>query len=160
MINCKLITSLKILTFSLSIGILAISCQVEDQIIKPKSVGITGTWKLLSGTIIQGTDTTITDYTVNQDVIKIINESHFAFLRHDLGKDSIPVFVSGGGKCDVDSINYTEHLDFCNYREWENNSFEFKYTIIGDTLTTIGTEKVESINVNRLNIERYIRLKK
>lgn len=118
-----------------------------------------GTWKLLTGTIIKGQDTTITDYTINQEFIKIINETHFAFLRHDLGEDSIAVFVSGGGSYKIENNKYIEHLDYCNYRPWENNIFEFEYEITGDSLTTTGIEKIESLNVNHLNIEKYVRIK-
>ncbi|HEX8460641.1 MAG TPA: hypothetical protein VF623_04405, partial [Segetibacter sp.] len=51
-----------------------------------------GTWKLLEGTLIEKGDTAITDYTKGVSFIKIINETHFAFLQHDLtkGKDSVP----------------------------------------------------------------------
>jgi hypothetical protein len=120
---------------------------------------IVGSWKLLTGTVIKGQDTTVTDYTINQELIKIINQSHFAFLRHDLGSDSTKIFVSGGGRCEIKGNQYIEHLDFCNYREWENNKFDFKFTISNDTLITTGIEKIESLNVNQLNIEKYIRIK-
>lgn len=123
-----------------------------------KKESIKGTWKLLTGTIIQGKDTTVTDYTMNLELIKIINDSHFAFLKHDLGKDSTKVFVSGGGRSSIHGNIYTEYLDFCNYREWENNKFEFDFKISNDTLITKGVEKVEAINVNRLNIEKYVRV--
>src|SRR5688572_11483249 len=54
------------------------------------SPGIKGTWKLISGTLIEKNDTTTTDYTKGKSFIKIINDTHFAFLLHDLkqGKDS------------------------------------------------------------------------
>ncbi|HEX8356149.1 MAG TPA: hypothetical protein VF610_02000, partial [Segetibacter sp.] len=39
-----------------------------------------GTWKLLEGTLIEKGDTAITDYTKDVSFIKIINETHFAFL--------------------------------------------------------------------------------
>jgi hypothetical protein len=123
-----------------------------------KKESIKGTWKLLTGTIIHGKDTTVTDYTMNLELIKIINDSHFAFLKHDLGKDSTKVFVSGGGRSSIHGNIYTEYLDFCNYREWENNKFEFDFKISNDTLITKGVEKVEAINVNRLNIEKYVRV--
>ena len=45
---------------------------------------ITGTWQLLTGTLIENGDTSITDYTKDKKFIKIINDSHFAFLNHDL----------------------------------------------------------------------------
>lgn len=140
--------------------VLISSCQkkvTHKKVVEPTS--IIGTWKLLTGTIIEGKDTTITDYTINQELLKIIISTHFAFFRHDLKKDSIPIFVSGGGRCQIGEKQYTEHLDFCNYREWENNTFEFEYDIVGDTLITMGIEKIESLKVNHLNIEKYVRLK-
>ena len=120
-----------------------------------------GSWKLISGTVINGQDTTRTDYTQNQEFIKIINASHFAFLHHDLknGKDSSAIFVAGGGRYEVEGNKYTEHLEYCSSREWENNSFEFNYTLSGDTLLITGIEKVADANVNQLNTEKYIRLK-
>ena len=145
------------------VGIIFLSsCTTENGNEKSKisAVPIIGTWKLLSGMIIDGEDSTFTDYTKNQETIKIINESHFAFLRHDLtnDKDSISVFVAGGGKYSLNGNKYTEYLEYCNYREWENNQFEFELKIDGDTLITRGVEKVEKLNVNHLNIETYIRV--
>jgi hypothetical protein len=35
-----------------------------------------GTWQLISGTLIEKGDTTITDYTRGVQMIKIINDSH------------------------------------------------------------------------------------
>ncbi len=59
---------------------------------------IVGTWKLVSATTIIKQDTTVTDYTRGQEMIKVINGSHFAFLRHDMnqGKDTA-IFGAGGG---------------------------------------------------------------
>src|SRR5215218_10750968 len=83
---------------------------------------IMGTWQLLSGTLIEKGDTTVTDYTKNISFIKIINDTHFAFLQHDLnkGKDSA-VFVAGGGQYSLKDSLYTEHLQYCSAREWEGN---------------------------------------
>lgn len=153
--------SIKNIIISVFTFVLLSSCQNQlkqgNEIDEPSS--ILGTWKLLTGTIIQEKDTTVTDYTINQESIKIISKTHFAFFRHDLGKDSTAIFVSGGGRCQISGKKYTEHLDFCNYREWENNTFDFEFDIQGDTLTTIGVEKVESLKINRLNIEQYVRVK-
>ena len=57
---------------------------------------IIGTWELQTGMILKKNDTVVTDYTKGQRFIKIINKSHFSFLRHDLqkGKDSSNVFVA------------------------------------------------------------------
>ncbi|WP_268223151.1 hypothetical protein [Sinomicrobium oceani] len=119
-----------------------------------------GTWKLLSGTTIQGKDTVHTDYTQGQEMIKIINDTHFAFLRHDLGhgKDSSAVFVAGGGSYTVKGNQYTEHLEYFNVREWEGNDFTLQYEIRDDTLITRGIEAVEALGVNHINIEKYVRV--
>lgn len=112
--------------------------------------------------IVEQGDTTVTDYTRNISFIKVINDTHFAFLQHDLhqGKDSSAVFVSGGGRYSLNDSTYTEHLEYCNAREWEGNDFTFAITVRNDTLIQRGVEKVESAGVNRVNIEKYIRLKK
>ena len=118
---------------------------------------IEGTWQLISGTIVENGDTSVTDYTKNQSMVKIINDTHFSFLSHDLnkGKDSVAVFAAGGGRYTLSGDQYTEHLEYCSYREWEGNDFPFTVTIQGDTLTQRGVEKVENLGVERLNIEKY-----
>ncbi|MCF0073933.1 hypothetical protein LZD49_25860 [Dyadobacter sp. CY261] len=120
-----------------------------------------GTWKLLSGTLIEKGDTTVTDYTQRVSFIKIINDSHFAFLQHDLnkGKDSTASFSAGGGTYTLKDSAYTEKLEYCNAREWEGNEFHFTISIQNDTLVQRGVEKVEAAGVERLNIEKYVRVK-
>ncbi len=120
-----------------------------------------GTWKLITGTLVEKGDTTFTDYTKHQSMIKIINESHFAFLNHDVnkGKDSTAVFGAGGGVYTLDGDQYTEYLEYCSYREWEGSTFQFTVDIQNDTLTQRGVEKLENLGVERLNIEKYVRLK-
>jgi hypothetical protein len=122
---------------------------------------LAGTWKLQTGTLIEHGDTTVTDYTKTSSFIKIINATHFAFLQHDLGKgkDSAASFSAGGGTYTLKDSTYTEHLEYCNARNWEGNDFSFTVTIDGDTLVQRGVEKVEASGINRLNIERYIRVK-
>jgi hypothetical protein len=145
------------LATGLVIILLYISC--ND---KKESLPLTGTWKLISGTVIEKNDTTVTDYTQNKEFIKVINGSHFSFLGHDLskGKDSATAFFSaGGGKYTLKDSTYTEHLEYCSDRSWENNNFPFTITIHNDTLTQQGVEKVEATGINRLNIEKYVRVK-
>lgn len=123
---------------------------------------ILGTWKLLTGTTIENGDSVITDYTKNVSFIKIINDSHFAFIQHDLakGKDSATaVFSSGAGTYTLTDSSYSEHLEYCSAREWEGNDFKFTVVISNDTLVQSGVEKVESAGVNRINIEKYVRIK-
>ena len=120
-----------------------------------------GTWKLLSGTLIEKGDTTVTDYTQKVSFIKIINDSHFAFLQHDLnkGKDSTASFSAGGGTYTLKDSAYTEKLEYCTARDWEGNEFHFTIAIQNDTLVQRGVEKVEAAGVERLNIEKYVRVK-
>ena len=122
---------------------------------------VIGTWKLITGTLIEKGDTSVTDYTKERSFIKIINDTHFAFLHHDLnkGKDSA-VFVAGGGSYSLNDNTYTEHLEYCSAREWEENDFTFTIAIDNDTLVQSGIEKIESAGVDRVNIERYVRVKK
>lgn len=123
-------------------------------------LNIIGTWKLLSSQTIQAGDTTRISFSGDQEMIKILNPSHFAFLRHDLrkGQDSAAVFVAGGGKFTLSGNQYTEYLDYCNFREWEGHTFEFELTLTGDTLIQKGIEKVEAIGVDREITETYVRL--
>ncbi|RPD47975.1 hypothetical protein DNI29_11125 [Hymenobacter sediminis] len=128
----------------------------------PTSKAITGTWQLIKSTIIEKGDTTSTDYTKNKKIsfVKIINDTHFSFLQHDVnkGKDSA-VFVAGGGRYSLTGSAYTEHLEYCSARDWENNDFTFTVAIKNDTLVQRGIEKVEASGINRINIEQYARVK-
>lgn len=141
-----------------------ISCDnstLSETTTKTAALPIEGTWKLFSGTLIEKNDTVVTDYTKDKSFIKVINGSHFAFMGHDLskGKDSAAFYSSGGGKYELKDSAYTEHLEYCNDRQWEGNDFHFTVTISNDTLVQQGIEKIDSIGVNRINIEKYIRLK-
>jgi hypothetical protein len=135
---------------------------ISGNVTMQSPISVVGTWKLITGMVIQKSDTVITDYTKNISFIKIINDSHFAFFQHDLnkGKDSVVVFVSGGGSYSLKDSLYTEHLEYCSDRNWEGNDFKFTVYIRNDTLIQGGVEKVERTGVNRTNIEKYIRVRK
>ena len=153
---------MKLTAFITGICLFGLACGSDEDRHNPSSeLPITGTWKLLSGTLIEKGDTTITDYTKNISFIKIINPSHFAFFSHDLhkGKDSAAVFSAGGGKYTLKDSVYKESLEYCTAREWEGHDFEFTVVINNDTLIQSGIEVVESAGINRMNIEKYVRLK-
>ena len=125
------------------------------------SIRLNGTWQLLSGTTITKGVTSVTDYSKGQRMIKIINETHFAFLRHDLNapKDSSNHFDGGGGSYTINGDQYTEHLDYYADRNWEGKPFTFTVSINNDTLIQRGIEKVENEGIEREIIEKYIRVK-
>ncbi|MBV8391046.1 MAG: hypothetical protein JO080_14670 [Mucilaginibacter sp.] len=129
---------------------------------KEQRLPIEGTWQLLQGTLTEkGKAPVVTDYIKDQKFIKVINGDHFAFMNHDLtkGKQPKPMYSSGGGRYTLNGDKYTEYLDFCNEREWENNKFDFTVTIKNDTLIQQGIEKIDSLKVDRVNVEKYIRIK-
>ena len=124
-------------------------------------VRLNGTWQLISGTTITKGISTFTDYTKNQCMIKIINDTHFAFLKHNLvtAKDSSNHFDAGGGSYTLKGDQYTEHLDYYADKNWENKPFTFTVSFKNDTLIQKGLEKVDKENINRVIIEKYVRLK-
>jgi hypothetical protein len=142
---------------------LLMACRSETVHNKPEQAArpLLGTWKLLTGTIIENGDTTVTDYTKDVSFIKVINNTHFAFMQHDLStaSDSAAVFAAGGGRYSLTDSLYTEHLEYCSAREWEGHDFTFTVSIENDTLIQQGIEKVENAGVNRINIEKYVKVK-
>ncbi|WP_343530633.1 hypothetical protein [Pedobacter sp.] len=124
-------------------------------------VQLMGTWQLLSATTVENGKSTETDYTKGRRMIKIINDTHFAFLNHklDMPKDSSNHFDGGGGRYILKGDEYTEFLDFYKDRNWEGKSFNFKVSIKNDTLIQTGVEKVEGAGVDRTITEKYLRIK-
>jgi hypothetical protein len=125
------------------------------------SLRLTGTWQLLSETTITKGVAAVTDYTTGQRMIKIINDTHFAFLRHGLGaaRDSSNGFDAGGGSYTLSGDQYTEHLDYYNDKHWEGKTFTFTVSLDKDTLIQRGMEKVEGTGIDREIIEKYLRVK-
>jgi len=124
-------------------------------------IHLNGTWKLLSGTEISNGVTKVTDYTKDQQMIKIINDTHFAFLKHRLvtSKDSSNNFDAGGGSYTLKGNEYTEHLDYYPNTTIEGNTFTFTVSIKGDTLIQQGLEKLKTGGPEKIIYEKYIRIK-
>ncbi|MEN9684727.1 MAG: hypothetical protein RLZZ28_513 [Bacteroidota bacterium] len=133
----------------------------KQQVPENNQPDIKGSWKLISGTLVENGISQTTDYTRSISFIKIINDTHFSFLKHDLqkGKDSTASFGAGGGTYTLKDSTYTEHLEYCSDRVWEGNDFSFTVTLKNDTLIQKGVEKIEKEGINRLNIEKYVRFK-
>jgi hypothetical protein len=144
--------------YTIIFALIVVACSVKKH---ESSSAIQGTWKLLSGTLIEKGDTTVTNYTGSLEMIKIINATHFSFLNHDTknGKDSTASFSAGGGRYELQGNIYTEHLEYCNDRQWEGHEFKFDVEVKDDTLIQRGKEVIEDIGVNRMNIEKYVRVK-
>jgi hypothetical protein len=155
---------MKITNTAVLMSLLMVACNTPSIENPSKSVQnpLVGTWKLQTGVLIEKGDTTATDYTKDVSFIKIINDTHFAFIQHDLtkGKGAKPVFSAGSGSYTFSDSTYTEHLEYCSDRAWENNDFKFTATIKGDTFIQKGVEIIENEGVNRLNIETYIKVNK
>lgn len=125
---------------------------------QPSSNPLIGTWQLIEGRLTENGKTAITSYGGDTSFIKIINPTHFAFLQHDSKKDSTGFFSAGGGYYTLRDSIYTEHLEYCNARSWEGNKFTFTIRIKGDTLIQSGVEKIDSLGVDRVNTEIYVKL--
>jgi len=143
-------------TFLATIVLLS-SCSQKQEPANP----MIGTWQLLTHTEITKGVSTVTDYTKDLKMIKIINSSHFAFLIHTVNtkKDSSNNFDAGGGAYTLAGDKYTEHLDYYKDKNWEGKSFDFTITFSGDTLIQKGLEKVDKENINLTIIEKYLKLK-
>ncbi|PIF30854.1 hypothetical protein CLU81_1306 [Flavobacterium sp. 9] len=137
--------------------VLLISCESKKE---SNALPLTGTWRLISAETTEK-DSTFSTFNPKTKMIKIINDTHFAFFNHDLnnGKDSAAVFFGGGGKYTLKDSVYTENLEFFNNRQWENGKFEFVVKIKNDTLTQKGIEKVEKLGIDRIITEKYVREK-
>ena len=126
-----------------------------------KKNSIEGTWRLISAETTEQ-DSTFSTFNKKTKMIKVINDTHFAFFNHDLknGKDSTSVlYFAGGGKYTLKDSIYTENLEYFNNRDWENNKFEFVVKVQNDTLIQKGMERVEKLGIDRTIIEKYVREK-
>ncbi|KQC01303.1 hypothetical protein [Pedobacter sp. Hv1] len=135
---------------------------VRSPQIEETTVALKGTWQLLSATTLDKGKSTVIDFTKgNKRMIKIINDTHFAFLNHDLdtAKNSNDRFDAGGGRYKLAGNEYTEYLDFYKDKNWEGKTFNFKVSIHKDTLIQTGMEKVEAAGVDRVITEKYVRVK-
>lgn len=129
----------------------------------PKTESLSGTYRLLHSMTVRGADTTYVSVdTSRNEMLKMFNDTHFSFFNHDKskGKDSLnQVFVSGAGTYLLKGNDYTENLDFINFRDWEGKQFHFKLEFKGDTLIQTGEEVIPELGVNQTIRETYVRVK-
>lgn len=141
--------------------IFLIACNRKNDNTNTLSIPLMGTWQLVSATTVAKGVSTHTDYTKDQQMIKIINDSHFAFLKHDLklNKEGKNNFDAGGGRYTLKGDQYIEFLDYYNDKNWEGKKFTFKVTLLNDTLIQTGIEKVNGTAIDRTITEKYLRVK-
>jgi hypothetical protein len=149
-----------ILLFLFLTGLSLGACTQGPEKSGEETTSILGTWQLLSVLTIEGPDSIWTDYTGRIKGIKMFNETHFAFFQHDLnqGKESDSLYVSGGGPYTYEDGIYTEQLEYCNFRVYENNTFEFELSVSGDTMIQRGMEEVAEAGINKYIYETYVRI--
>jgi hypothetical protein len=139
------------------IALLFVFCACEKQ----STSSLEGTWQLISATSTEK-DSTFSTFNPKVKMIKIINDSHFAFLSHDItgAKDSTrAVYTAGGGTYTLKDSLYSENLEYFIDPQWENHKFEFVVKIQNDTLVQKGVEKLEKLGIDRVIVEKYVRLK-
>ena len=150
--------------FLAAIGMMAfafVSCGDKARVTGTTELPLNGTWKLVYSKMIKNGDTLNTYPVQGQEMIKMFNGSHFAFFKHDLlkGSDSSAIYESGAGTYELSGNKYAEHLQYCNYRDWEDRHFSFTLALSGDTLVQRGIEKIDSLNVDHEIVEAYIRVR-
>ncbi|HWD87615.1 MAG TPA: lipocalin family protein [Mucilaginibacter sp.] len=122
---------------------------------------LNGTWRLVSSKSIVKKDTTDTSPKKGTEDLKIYNDTHFTFFSHNTDKSVPASYDSGAGTYTLKGDNYTEHLQYCSEREWENHDFNFTMAIKGDTMQQRGVEKVDSgsVHIDHIIIETYAKMK-
>ncbi|KQM75286.1 hypothetical protein ASE74_20950 [Pedobacter sp. Leaf216] len=146
----NIVMLLAVLTFA--------SCANNDNS-KKENPDIQGTWQLFSATTIENGKSQTTDYSGDLKMIKMFNNTHFAFLRHSINPKDTSSFDAGGGTFTLNKDDYTERLEYYKDKNWEGKTFKFKLAVHQDTLIQKGIEKVEKAGVDRVIIEKYIKIK-
>lgn len=150
--------NLKLLSAALLITLAGCNAN-KNTTIETTEPSIVGTWELVSAKIITKGDTEVTFPVKDQKMVKIFSTESFAFFKHDIhkGTGDTAVFESGAGTYTLKGDDYAEHLEFCNYRGWENQDFKFKLHLKNDTLIQSGVEKIDSLNIDREIVETYVK---
>ena len=151
---------MKNLVFCFMLAIMITSCNHNQSISDKKIVKrqpIEGSWKMIYADIRENDTIQIKDLS-NTDFIKIINESHFAFINQV--RDTSAGFFAGAGTYSYKEGKYVESLDFIDAMSYRGHQFEFTVQFSGDTLIQKGREHIEEAGIDRYITEKYIRISK
>ncbi len=146
--------------YFLSLIIISIVCSCNNEPKQNRSP-IIGTWELVAATSTEK-EMTVSTLHPNTRMIKIINPTHFAFFSHAIGggKDSAGnQFSAGGGSYTLLDSVYTENLEYFVDPRWENHTFRFTIRLSGDTLIQKGVEKIDSLGIDHIIVEKYKKVK-
>lgn len=150
---------MKIKYFSALAILSIISCTAKEETKTASKLNLQGTWQLISAQTIENGKSQVIDFSGELKMIKVINDTHFSFLKHSLNPKDSTAFDAGGGHYTLIDDNYTEHLDYYKDKNWEGKTFKFKVTLHQDTLIQKGVERVEAAKVDRVIIEKYVKVK-
>ena len=132
--------------------LLAACAQTE----KGKDVSpVVGSWQLVYAHIEQNDSIEVKDLN-NSIFIKIINDSHFAFLNQV--PETREGFYGGAGSYTLAGNQYTEVLEYVGNPVLRGHEFNFTVVFKGDTLIQSGIEKVEEAGMDRFIVEKYLRV--
>jgi hypothetical protein len=125
-----------------------------------------GSWQLFYASSSTKDTTMVTDLS-HIKMIKILNDTHFAFMQHILKDDADTLavrsneFGGGGGTYTLIGNAYKEHLEFCSAAGYEGKDFDFTIEVRGDTLIQTGEEKLKDLGIGEENlklVEKYVRI--
>ncbi|MEX0299538.1 MAG: lipocalin-like domain-containing protein [Kordiimonas sp.] len=117
-----------------------------------KAADIIGEWQLVSAELTIGDNSFPTFDPQTHEMIKVITDSHFMFLSkgpqrprfssyqptHAEKVTAFDNFGGGGGTYSLEGHNYTEHVKYSIFPNYEGMSLSFKVTITEDQLVQEG----------------------
>jgi hypothetical protein len=130
-----------------------------------EEVNIEGEWQLVSAELTLGGETRSIFDPVIRSMIKIITDSHFAFVSkgsvrphfnsYQLTPEEKSVafdnFGGGGGRYTLEGKQYTEHVEYSSYPNYEGMSLIFTVSVEGDTLVQEGTYPIKELGLGSEN---------
>ena len=111
------------LLFSILLLLFTATCFAQNK------MQLVGTWKLVSGKMIQG-DSSYPYDNKTSDAIKIVTPTHFAVMSKTVANDTLEHAVAGIVK--MDDKNYTEEIQYASAATMVGKKAKFTYRVDGD----------------------------
>ena len=103
-----------------------------------------GSWELVSSKSIYSDTTISADMSALQS-IKILSQTHFAYVTTMKAQDSIIFVRAGSGTYSFNEKEYVEKIEYSSVPEMLGKAYDFTHEIKGDTWSHIGD--LENFNV-------------